>query len=109
MEKKTFDELIEKLGEITQRDIHRIAYETESVCEDYDNENPPFFGKVKEVDQNGGEGEGENWDVVYHFVHHDVYMKVEGSYYSHDGTYFDDGLKSATEVRPKEKTITVYE
>lgn len=64
------------------------------------------FGKVETVDQYGGEGEGEIWYIVYHFVDHDVYIRIDGFYMSHNGTDFDDHWY---EVFPFQKTITVYE
>lgn len=108
IERKTFAELKDKLGEIMEEECSEFAYETVEVCEGYDEENGQFFGKVTEVFQEGGEGEGEHWEVVYHFEDHDVYMQLTGSYYSHDGTYFDT-WDDITEVRPVQKTITVYE
>jgi len=71
-----------------------------------------FFGDLvgewKEIAQHGGEGEGENWYSVKYFPDHDVYLKVSGQYYSYDGTHFD-GWDKVKEVKPQEKTITVYE
>ena len=67
------------------------------------------IGEYKQIEQYGGEGEGETWYVVYHFVEHDVYIRVDGFYQSYNGTEFYDGWDCCREVRPKEKTITVYE
>lgn len=67
------------------------------------------LGECVEVQQHGGEGEGERWYVVYHFVEHDVYVRVDGWYQSYEGTDFYDGWDCCKEVRPKEKVITVYE
>lgn len=66
------------------------------------------LGKIEEVAQHGGEGEGSNWYSVKHFVDHDIYIKVSGYYASHYGTDFD-GWDDCKEVRPKQQTITVYE
>ena len=66
------------------------------------------IGEVKTVDQHGGEGEGEDWYIVYHFVNHDVYVRVNGWYQSYHGTEFD-GWDSCSEVRPKERMVTFYE
>ncbi len=68
-----------------------------------------LFGEVVVVDSYGGEGEGETWYVVHHFVDHDLYIRTDGFYQSYDGVHFYDGWGSCREVRPKEKTITVYE
>jgi hypothetical protein len=67
------------------------------------------LGECVQVQQHGGEGEGEQWYVVYHFVEHDIYVRVDGWYQSYEGTDFYDGWDCCKEVRPKEKVITVYE
>lgn len=64
------------------------------------------LGKVIEVEQKGGEGQGDEWYSVKHFVDHDVYIKTEGYYSSYNGTDFYEGY--GHEVRPQEITITVY-
>lgn len=66
------------------------------------------LGEVEEVVQKGGEGEGSEWYSVKYFKDHDVYIKVEGYYSSYNGTDFD-GWEDCSEVKPQEKTITVYE
>ncbi len=77
-----------------------FAYELEGTTHD-------LLGKIEEVDSEGDyEGGGEYAMKVLHFVDHDVYLKLEGAYYSYNSTEWDDELK---EVRPQEKTITVYE
>jgi len=64
-------------------------------------------GKIELVDEHGGgEGEGEECHRVFHFVDHDVYIRFDGWYASGDGTHYDN---AGYEVRPQEKTITVYE
>lgn len=57
----------------------------------------------------GGEGKGENWNRVFHFKDHNVYIKVHGYYSSYNGTEFDDGWDCCSQVVPTQKTITVYE
>lgn len=64
------------------------------------------LGEVKEVYQRGGEGEGDYWTSVKYFVDHDVYLKIDGSYTSYNGTEFYEGY--GYEVKPREETITVY-
>ena len=66
------------------------------------------LGKMVEVDSYGGEGQGDTWYSVKHFVDHDVYIRVDGYYTSYDGTSFDGGWTCCSEVKPVEKTITVY-
>lgn len=62
----------------------------------------------EEIDQYGGEGQGDTWYSVKYFPDDDVYIKVNGFYSSYNGTDFD-GWEDCQEVRPIEKTITVYE
>ena len=64
-------------------------------------------GEWEEIEQVGGEGEGETWYSVKFFKDHDVYIRTDGFYSSYNGTDFDEGY--GDEVRPKLKTITVYE
>ena len=64
------------------------------------------LGEYEEVDQHGGEDEGSDWWSVKYFKDHDVYIKVSGFYSSYSGTEFEG---YGFEVKPKEKTITVYE
>ncbi|MCB1712254.1 MAG: hypothetical protein KDH96_07200 [Candidatus Riesia sp.] len=65
------------------------------------------LGEVVEVDQYGGEGQGDTWYSIKHFVDHDVYIRTDGFYASYSGTDFYDGVGKI--VTPKEKTVTVYE
>lgn len=66
------------------------------------------LGEVKEVEQVGGEGEGDHWHSVKYFTDHDIYIYVRGSYSSYNGTDFWDEWDACSEVKPQEKTITVY-
>lgn len=101
MNKLTAQEIINKLRE---------TYEDEGVSV-FAHEGAPVdvAGPNKVVHSTGGEDEGSNWTHTYHFTDHDVYLKVRGYYQSHYGIDFDDGWDCVTEVRPVEKTITVYE
>lgn len=63
----------------------------------------------EEVDQYGGEGQGDTWYSIKYFKDHNVYIKVTGYYQSYNGTEFYDGWDSCKEVLPRQKTITVYE
>ncbi len=103
MSKLTGEEIIEKLKDSKEYGIGDFAYEG-YVPEELQSE----LGDTKEVFSKGGEGQGEDWQRVYLFKNHDVYIKVKGWYASHHGTDFD-GWDSLSVVVPKEKTITVYE
>lgn len=98
---KTYNEILEILKEKIDK-VDHFAYG------DYHEEDLDL-GKVVEVEQEGGEGEGSNWYSVQHFVEHDIYIKVSGYYQSYNGTDFDDWDSACRQVRPKEKTITIYE
>jgi uncharacterized protein YlxP (DUF503 family) len=63
------------------------------------------LGKVNVVASYGGEGQGETYYVVYHFVDHDKYIRINGFYSSYNGADFDN---APYEVTPQQKTITVY-
>lgn len=67
------------------------------------------IGEVEEVESTGGEGRGENWSAVYHLKDHDLYVRFNGFYMSHHGTDFEEGWDCMEEVRPTQKTVTVYE
>jgi len=100
-------------------DRNKRDSEYELLQENYNSNNYPFqdeeaeilsklgLGEVVEVEQFGGEGMGDDWYSVKYFKGHDVYIKVSGSYTSYSGTDFYEGF--GVEVRPQEKTITVYE
>ena len=62
------------------------------------------LGTVTEVDDGGGMDEGSNLFVVLAIG--DRFFRKSGYYASHDGSYWDGSFK---QVRPREKTITVYE
>jgi len=98
---KNFDEILEVLKE-KLNDVSDFAYE------DYDDDELGL-GEIKEVEQVGGEDEGSTWYSVKHFVDHDVYVRVDGYYSSYNGTDFYDGWNCCSEVKPIQKTITVYE
>lgn len=65
------------------------------------------LGKWEEVDQYGGEDQGSTWYSVKHFIDHDVYIRTDGYYQSYNGTDFYQGY--GEEVKPVQKTITVFE
>jgi hypothetical protein len=67
------------------------------------------LGEYEEVDQYGGEGQGDTWYSVKYFKQHDVYIRVDGYYQSYDGVDFYNGWESCKEVKPVIKTITAYE
>jgi len=67
------------------------------------------LGPIEAVTQVGGEGQGDEWYIIFYFTDHNVYLKCDGYYQSYNGTEFYDGWGDCYEVKPQEKTITVYE
>lgn len=100
--KKTAEEIIEVLKKVD--DIASIGYG------DFDSEELGLGKCLKDVYEKGGEGEGEDWRRVHHFVDHDVFIEVNGHYMSHNGVgFYDEFEDHVRAVRPVEKTVTVYE
>jgi hypothetical protein len=101
MEKLTYEQILEVLKS-KLKEVEEFAYE------DYDKEELGL-GEIEEVDKYGGEGKGETWYSVKHFVDHNVYIRVDGYYTSYEGTSFYDEWDCCRNVKPEQKTITVYE
>ena len=99
--KKNYEEILKILKE-------KINTVSEFVYEDYGKTNLKL-GVIEVVYKEGGEGEGEHWERVFHFIDQDIYIKVTGLYTSYNGTSFDEGWDSCEEVRPFEKIVTFYE
>lgn len=101
--KMTGEQILERLNEYFDGEkysVDKFAYD------DFDKEELNL-GKVKEVEQYGGEDQGSDWYSIKHFVDHDVYIKTSGWYASHHGTDFEEGIGEI--VKPVQKTITVFE
>ena len=67
------------------------------------------LGKIEVVANEGGEGQGEEWYIVFFFPKHNVYLKCNGYYQSYNGTEFHRGWGDCFEVTPKQIEITIYE
>lgn len=126
-EKKTFEELLSMLIDV-YGDVGSFAYQStyevripndfqpelndtndwRKSSERSHNYITYMFGTVNCVAEHGGEGKGEDWWKVFHFIDHGVYIKVQGFYQSYSGTEFYDEWGSCTEVRPQEVVVTVY-
>lgn len=77
------------------------------------NEGYPITGleglKLEVLEREGGEGSGYEIELVFSLGDskgRTRYFKKHGHHISHDGTYWDGDLE---EVKPKKKTVTVYE
>lgn len=95
MEKLTGKEILELLTNISWEDLGYDNVDWENL----------LFGKVEVTAQYGGEGKGEEYYKVYHFVDHDVYIRIDGFYQSYNGAEFHE---APYEVKPIQKTIIVY-
>lgn len=95
-----YKEIIEELQrqEISVEEFAQEAQDT------YEN-----IGECQEVEQHGGEEQGSDWYSVKFFPVHQVYIKVSGYYSSYNGTDFEGWEDACAEVKPTQKTITVYE
>lgn len=106
---------LQEVAEIAKKNKDLKFYwedpEYKKVSEEATNNVERYFkdlvGEWEEVEQHGGEGKGDDWWSVKYFKDHDLYIKVSGFYASYDGTTFD-GWDSCKEVKPVQKTITVY-
>ena len=72
----------------------------------YEDLDKNIFGEVKTVNRKGGEGKGESWNIVKHFLEGNIYISLDGFYTSYDGTDFSE--YEFEEVIPKGMVITVY-
>lgn len=112
MEKLNYEQILEKIKAYYNPDLTPEQLEDEAENFDdfaYEDEGEiDGVGKFEEVEQHGGEGEGSEWYSVKYFPDHDIYIRVDGYYTSYHGTDFD-GWDSPYQVKPQQKTITVYE
>lgn len=118
----TAEQILEKLEEFFNGDVSPYAYGDYVEAKGFDYSSYKdlswgdknveclkqlCLGEIEEIDQYGGEGQGDTWYTIKYFKDHDVYIKTDGFYSSYNGTDFDYGFGS--EVKPVEKTITVFE
>lgn len=98
----TGTELLEKLRVGLDGDVGTLAYE------DFDGDELGI-GPYKVVQSTGGCDKGSDWSRIFHFIEHNIYVKVTGYYQSHHGTDFGGWDEEVSLVEPQEKIITVYE
>lgn len=122
LDAESFEDLLRRaLHDKTEawRKKYRVETYTPTPYDEDDDESPwseaedidhTFNGThLKGVDSGGGEGEGSNAYVVVKVTHpggHVQHFRKNGYYASHYGYDWDGELY---EVKPVEKTITVYE
>ena len=94
----TSTELIEKIKKLTCDNESFFAYEMDETEE---------LGKAPIVDEEGDcEGGGDYSMVIRYFENFGIYIKETGYYSSYHGTDWNNDFE---EVKPVQKTITVYE
>ena len=113
MTKLTFNEIKEILESdlFEENELSPDNWMHENVYENaHEIDNPELFneysklGKCKMVEQYGGEGQGDTYYSVYHFVDHDVYIRFDGWYASHHGSEYEEMFQ----VRPYEELVVKY-
>ena len=89
-----FEEIKAKLVEmeLTPQDME-YAYRRDEVV--------AALGTIEVVESYGGEGEGETYYYVLHFVDHGVYTRSDAHYTSYDGTDWSDSEFKECEKVPK--------
>ena len=97
----TYEEILEVLKS-------KIDSVSDFAYEDY-NVEELGIGEIEEIDQQGGEGEGDHWQSVKFFKNHNIYIKVVGFYTSHEGTDFYSGWDCCSQVVPVERKVVFYE
>lgn len=120
MEKLSFYDIDKILNEIADRkssdfeldtlldtdiiNLDQLKYQVDSSFHDQLDRIGEF--QIVQMDDSDRDGyDTEQIFRVYHFIDHDVYMKVRGYWSSYGG----DKFESMKEVKPTQKTITVYE
>jgi len=64
----------------------------------------------EDVDDNDDDAFREDWYSVKYFPEHDIYIKVTGYFKSwSDEVEFEEGWDCCEDVKPVQKTITIYE
>lgn len=102
---KKLAEVIENHGSDDYENLgSQFMYEdiSENIFEGIEHEEL-FKGMIQER-QHGGEGQGEDYYVVWYFPKVDVYIKFYGYYQSYDGSEYE-GFEH---VEPEEVLITIY-
>ena len=110
----TFEEITQVLGsELFDENYHgpekwmyKDVYSSADEIEEEGDFKETFrtLGKFEMVEKFGGEGSGDDYYAVYHFIDHDVYIKFQGWYASHSGSEYEEMY----EVRPEQVTVTQY-
>lgn len=98
------------MKKLTGKEIIDILEKNEISWEDLGYESVDWksldLGDVVVVDRYGGEGCGDKYYVVYHFVSHNVYLRINGYYQSYHGAEFEQAPYEVTAVS---KTVIFYE
>ncbi len=94
----TFNQIVEKLNELN---ISIGDFARGNFGGGYKNNwTIDGLGPCKKVESYGGEGKGEEWYAVWHFIEHDIYIRIDAYYTSYEGVDFQDA--EFLNVRPTE-------
>ncbi len=88
------------LDKIVELEITTNEFGHEDWTEDFEN----FVGQIKEIKN---QHINDDAFVVFYFVDHDIYLRIDGYYSSYEGSDYSDGR--IYEVRPVERMVTFYE
>ena len=114
MENKTVNYWIDRVRNELMTETDRVRYDRFPANGDVFGEssytkNDDYHLNVEEIEQVGGEGEGEDYHVVFKITdkvsNEEVYIKFDGSYDSYNGT---EWYSKPYLVTPQEETIIVY-
>jgi hypothetical protein len=97
MDFKEIVAVLEEL-EITPETLYNEDYDVEAL--------EARLGKMDNVYHYGGEGQGDTFEDVYHFIDHDVYIEADACWVSHDGIYWYSA--EFYEVKPEVVQVTKY-
>jgi hypothetical protein len=103
--KLTFKEIVQKLKE-NNIAINQVAHGDFGGGWSNKYDGVADIGPSEEIDQYGGEECGIEWYTVRHFTDHDVYIRIEASYYSYEGVDFSNA--EYIEVQPTKVTRIEY-
>ena len=102
-------ELIKKLTEVfEEQEISKSQFFNQDYSDNDEQTIIAAVGNFKTMEYGRSTtGDHNSYEVTFFFIDHDIYLKADGYYSSWDGT--DWSCANLYEVKPVEKTITVYE
>jgi len=65
------------------------------------------LGKFEMVDEFGGEGQGDQYWKVYHFIDHGIFISFDGWYASHHGSEYNHMSQVKSKIVEKTEWVAV--